>query len=74
MIRFLREVCVLPIRLYQRLISPLLPASCRFRPTCSQYVKEALLAHGLFKGGALGVWRILRCHPFAKGGDDPVPP
>lgn len=64
---------VLPIRAYQLFISPLLPASCRFRPTCSQYCKEALLKHGPIKGTGLCVWRILRCNPWGGHGDDPVP-
>lgn len=62
------------IRFYQKAISPYLGANCRFRPTCSQYALEALLTHGLIRGWALAVWRILRCHPFARGGYDPVPP
>lgn len=60
------------IRCYQRFISPLLGANCRFRPTCSQYTLEAIKKYGLFKGSFLGFWRILRCNPFSKGGDDPV--
>ncbi|MBT9559877.1 MAG: membrane protein insertion efficiency factor YidD [Myxococcales bacterium] len=64
---------LLPIRLYQWLISPLLPAACRFYPTCSHYAAEALLRHGLVKGSFLGGRRICRCHPWHEGGDDPVP-
>ena len=60
------------IRLYQRYLSPLLPPSCRFTPSCSQYTIEAISRHGLFKGSLMGAWRILRCHPFSKGGWDPV--
>lgn len=63
-----------PVRLYRRFLSPLKPPMCQFAPTCSQYAIEALERHGLFKGGALALWRIARCHPFAKGGHDPVPP
>jgi len=62
------------IRLYQRYISPLLGERCRFYPSCSQYALEALDAHGLFRGTALAVWRLLRCQPLCKGGYDPVPP
>lgn len=61
------------ITLYQRLISPWLPPSCRFTPSCSQYAKEALLKHGLFTGLALSTRRLLKCHPFHQGGYDPVP-
>ncbi len=61
------------IRLYKRLISPLLPAACRFHPTCSSYADEALERHGLLRGSAYATWRILRCNPFCDGGLDPVP-
>lgn len=61
------------IRGYQRFISPALPASCRFSPTCSQYTLEAVTRHGVIRGGWLGVRRIARCHPFHPGGFDPVP-
>ncbi|MDO5016654.1 MAG: membrane protein insertion efficiency factor YidD [Eubacteriales bacterium] len=61
------------VRIYQRWISPLFPGSCRYHPTCSAYAIEAIRLHGLFKGGLLTIWRILRCNPFSKGGFDPVP-
>lgn len=61
------------IRLYKAVISPLLPPSCRFFPTCSEYAVEALKKHGLFFGVYLSVRRILRCNPFCRGGYDPVP-
>tara|TARA_B100000767_G_C19641899_1_gene482952 strand:+ start:423 stop:650 length:228 start_codon:yes stop_codon:yes gene_type:complete len=61
------------IKLYQKLISPFFPSSCRFQPTCSHYTKEALLSHGFFKGSYLGVKRILRCQPWGGSGFDPVP-
>lgn len=69
-----RRLAVLPIRGYQLFISPILPPSCRFTPTCSAYAIEALTTHGLLKGGALTVWRLLRCNPWSAGGYDPVPP
>ena len=58
---------------YQRLVSPWLPPACRFAPTCSEYAKQALLAHGLARGGWLAARRLLRCHPFHPGGYDPPP-
>ena len=64
---------ILPVRLYQLTISPLLPASCRFIPTCSQYAVEALKKHGPLKGSYLTFRRLLRCHPWGGSGYDPVP-
>jgi putative membrane protein insertion efficiency factor len=61
------------IRGYQRLLSPLLPPSCRFHPSCSQYALEAIHRHGALKGSWLAVRRLVRCHPFNAGGFDPVP-
>ncbi|MGC6437393.1 MAG: membrane protein insertion efficiency factor YidD [Flavobacteriaceae bacterium] len=62
------------IKGYQKFISPLFPAKCRFQPTCSHYCIEALQTHGLIKGGLLGLKRILSCHPWGGSGYDPVPP
>ncbi|WP_187148222.1 membrane protein insertion efficiency factor YidD [Salmonella enterica subsp. enterica serovar Infantis] len=62
------------IRVYQRLISPLLGPHCRFTPTCSSYGIEALRRFGVIKGSWLTVKRVLKCHPLHPGGDDPVPP
>jgi putative membrane protein insertion efficiency factor len=59
--------------LYQRLVSPLLPAACRFAPTCSEYARQAVLEHGLARGAWLAVRRLGRCHPFNPGGYDPPP-
>jgi len=67
-------IVVLPVRLYQWTISPLLPVSCRHIPTCSQYTIEALKVHGIFTGTYLAIRRILRCHPWGTYGYDPVPP
>jgi len=64
---------VLLVRIYQTLISPLTPATCRYQPTCSYYTLEALKTHGLFKGGKLAVKRIFSCHPWGGSGYDPVP-
>jgi len=60
------------IFLYQRLLSPKLGANCRFRPTCSQYAREAVEIHGAFRGSSLALRRLLRCHPWHEGGYDPV--
>ncbi len=65
---------VIIIKFYQWFISPLLPKNCRYEPTCSHYMVEALQFHGIFKGFYLGVKRILRCHPWGGEGYDPVPP
>ncbi len=61
------------IRFYQRRISPGMPPSCRFQPTCSQYTYEAIARYGFFEGGWLGFKRIVRCNPLNPGGYDPVP-
>jgi len=61
------------IKLYRIFLSPLLPASCRFYPTCSSYAIEALKRHGVFRGSYLAGKRILRCNPWCDGGYDPVP-
>ena len=61
------------LRNYKRWVSPLLPAACRFQPTCSEYAREALEIHGIRRGSGLTLRRVLRCHPFCRGGFDPVP-
>lgn len=68
-----RKLAVMPIRIYQYCISPLFPGCCRYYPTCSAYAREAVLLHGLVKGGLLAVHRLARCHPWGRGGYDPVP-
>lgn len=65
---------ILPIRFYQRFITPYTPATCRYYPTCSAYAVGALRTHGAVKGLALTVWRVLRCNPWSSGGVDKVPP
>ncbi len=60
------------IRFYRRAISPMLPPSCRFTPTCSEYAYEAIEKYGILKGGRLAIWRILRCNPWGGSGYDPV--
>jgi len=67
-------IVILPIRIYQYTISPILPTSCRHVPSCSQYSIEALKTHGIIRGTYLAVHRILRCHPWGTHGHDPVPP
>ncbi len=69
----IKKVMASFIRLYQLTFSSLVGNCCRFQPTCSEYAKEAYQKHGLIKGTGLTVWRLLRCHPWAKGGYDPVP-
>ena len=61
------------IRFYQKHISPCVPPCCKYYPTCSQYALEAIRRYGALKGGAMALWRILRCNPFSHGGYDPVP-
>ena len=66
-------VLLVPIWIYQKVISPYTPPSCRFTPTCSEYARQALIKHGPVKGLWLAVRRILRCHPWGGSGYDPVP-
>jgi hypothetical protein len=69
-----RKILILLLAGYKRLISPLLPSACRFYPSCSQYMSEAIEVHGAVRGVWLGLKRLGRCHPFHEGGMDPVPP
>ncbi|MCR4405125.1 MAG: membrane protein insertion efficiency factor YidD [Candidatus Acetothermia bacterium] len=68
-----RRLFVLPLVIYQAAISPLLPHSCRFFPSCSEYARQAILKHGPCRGSLLAIKRFLRCHPLSRGGYDPVP-
>jgi putative membrane protein insertion efficiency factor len=69
----MKRVAAFCLRWYKATISPFLPVSCRYVPSCSEYAAEAVARHGLLHGSALGLWRLLRCNPFARGGYDPVP-
>lgn len=69
----MRKVFLLPVKAYQKLISPMLGANCIYSPTCSEYFKQAVVRHGIVKGTILGTSRILRCNRFYMGGPDPVP-
>jgi putative membrane protein insertion efficiency factor len=67
------KVCLIAVfKGYQYIISPLFPPVCRFVPSCSQYAIEAVGKYGVIRGTLLATWRILRCHPFSRGGYDPV--
>ncbi|HEB70899.1 MAG TPA: membrane protein insertion efficiency factor YidD [Desulfobulbus sp.] len=68
----LTRLLIFLVRGYQYVISPLFPPTCRYTPTCSQYAVEAVTRYGPFRGTVLALWRLLRCHPFARGGYDPV--
>lgn len=71
--RLVRHVLLLPVYFYRACISPMLPPACRYVPTCSQYAVEAVMKHGILRGGWLALKRILRCHPWGGSGYDPVP-
>lgn len=68
----MRKIFVEPIKMYRRFVSPMLPPSCRYWPSCSEYALQAIQKHGILKGGLLGAWRVIRCNPWSKGGIDPV--
>jgi len=70
----MKSAIQLLLRGYKRWISPMLPHACRFVPTCSEYAWEAVERHGALRGSWLAVLRLLRCHPLARAGHDPVPP
>ncbi|HEY3309541.1 MAG TPA: membrane protein insertion efficiency factor YidD [Desulfuromonadaceae bacterium] len=69
----LKSTALLVIKLYQKMLSPLLPPACRFYPSCSEYSRVSILRHGLIRGGWLSLLRLFKCHPFHPGGYDPVP-
>src|SRR5450755_3290097 len=68
----MKSVALVLLRIYKRRISPAFPPSCRYVPTCSEYAAEAIERFGVVRGGVMAVWRLLRCHPLATGGLDPV--
>ena len=70
--RVVRQIVCLPIFLYQLLVRPVMKPCCRFYPSCSEYASTAIQYHGVLMGLKLAIWRILRCHPWADGGYDPV--
>jgi uncharacterized protein len=70
--RALRSIAVLPLRVYQRLISPAFGARCRYYPSCSEYAAQAIQRFGILRGLVLAGWRLLRCNPWSQGGFDPV--
>lgn len=68
----MKRIALAVIGFYRRAVSPLLPPSCCFQPTCSEYSYEAIEKYGILKGGRLAIWRILRCNPWGGSGYDPV--
>jgi uncharacterized protein len=70
----IRKILIALILLYRRFVSPWMPPTCRFDPTCSAYALDALREYGAVRGGLMSAWRILRCNPFSQGGYDPVVP
>ena len=68
----MKKMCIKLIEFYQKSISPWLGHNCKYYPTCSEYMKQAIEKYGFLKGFLLGCWRFLRCNPFSKGGYDPL--
>jgi putative membrane protein insertion efficiency factor len=71
-VRALRAVVIAPVRVYQRVVSPLIGPRCKYYPSCSEYAVQAIRRYGILRGTILAAWRILRCNPFSHGGYDPV--
>lgn len=69
---WLQHATLLALRGYKWAISPMFPPACRYVPTCSEYAMEAVERYGAVRGGLMSIWRLFRCHPFARGGYDPV--
>ncbi|MBZ4683857.1 MAG: uncharacterized protein PWP46_723 [Fusobacteriaceae bacterium] len=69
----MKKILIFLIKIYQKLISPILGNNCKYYPSCSNYSIEAIKEHGIIKGSILSIWRILRCNPWSHGGYDPVP-
>lgn len=70
--QFARSLLLMLLRGYKWIVSPMFPPACRYVPTCSDYAAEAIEVHGAIRGSAMAAWRLVRCHPLAKGGFDPV--
>jgi putative membrane protein insertion efficiency factor len=68
----MQPILITALRAYKLLVSPLLPSACRFSPTCSEYMMDAIRKHGIVRGVWMGIWRLGKCHPFHQGGYDPV--
>lgn len=71
--KLLKKIFILPIKLYKKFISPLIPPRCKYYPTCSSYAITSIERFGIFRGSILAFWRLLRCNPFSNGGVDYVP-
>lgn len=71
--KIISKILIFFVLMYQKILSPYIPSSCRYTPTCSTYMIESLKKYGIFKGSYLGIIRILKCNPFNSGGYDPVP-
>ncbi|MEA2375053.1 MAG: uncharacterized protein QOD53_1516 [Thermoleophilaceae bacterium] len=70
--RYFRELVLLPLHLYRRVVSPALGPHCKFEPSCSEYALDAVRTYGVVRGSLLAAWRVMRCNPWSHGGHDPV--